>query len=185
MTFNCDQCDASYTVRSSLSNHKRLKHGHLKTFSCQHCKYETKEKQNFVKHVRSKHDKIKEICIHCEKSFSEKSNLSKHVRKFHPKIVQDQNKNLDKMRLAQKLINGDDEYTMKKLFGEKIHRNIIKHAVHEANIPIRYQESYEIYMKEKKSDDSGINSNQSEMFEDNRELSKIYDLLQRMTNKNV
>ena len=92
MTFNCDQCDASYTVRSSFSNHKRLKHGHLKSFSCQHCKYETKEKQNFVKHVRSKHDKIKEICIHCEKSFSEKSNLSKHVRKFHPEIVQDQNK---------------------------------------------------------------------------------------------
>ena len=109
--------------------------------------------------------------------------LKTHIMKRHQK--RGEIKNLDKMRLAQKLINGGDEYTMKKLFGEKIHRNIIKHAVHEANIPIRYQESYEIYMKEKKTDESGINSNQSEMFEDNRELSKIYELLQRMTNKNV
>ena len=69
--------------------------------------------------------------------------------------------------------------------GEKIHRNVTKYAVHEANIPIKYQKPFEIYMKENKTDESGTNSNQSEMFEDNWELLKIYELLQRMTNKNV
>ena len=110
------------------------------------------------------------------------------VLKRHMKIHQksgDTTQNVDKKIIIQKLIKAGDEYTIKKLLGEKIHRNVIKYAVHEANIPIRYQESYEIYMKEKKTDESGINSNQSEMFEDNWELSKIYELLQRMTNKNV
>ena len=92
MTFNCDQCDASYTVSMSLSSHKRLKHGNLTPYTCQHCKYETTKKENFVKHIKSQHDKIKEICIYCEKSFSEKSNLNKHVRKFHSEVVQNNKK---------------------------------------------------------------------------------------------
>ena len=68
---------------------------------------------------------------------------------------------------------------------EKIHRNVIKYAVHEGNIPIEYQDSFKIYMKENKTDESGTNSNQSEMFEDNTEVLKIYKLLQRMKNKSV
>ena len=121
----------------------------------------------------------------CEKCY--RVMRSDHLKR-HTKVHQkrgETTQNVDKKIIIQKLIKAGDEYTIKRLLGEKIHRNIIKHAVHEANIPIEYQESYEIYMKEKKTDESGINSNQSEMFEDNWELSKIYELLQRMTNKNV
>ena len=87
MAFTCEHCDASYPVRKSLLNHKRLKHGDAKLFACQHCIYATTNKVHLEQHVRSQHDKVKEICEICDKEFSDKSNLNKHVRKFHPEDV--------------------------------------------------------------------------------------------------
>ena len=102
-------------------------------------------------------------------------NLKRHT-KVHQKRGET-TQNVDKKIIIQKLINAGDEYTIKKLLGEKIHRNVIKYAVHEANIPIEYKESFEIYMKENKdyqTDESnfGTNSNQSEtnLLEDNTEV---------------
>ena len=79
----CDQCDATYPVKKSLSNHKRLKHGDVKQFHCEHCVYSTFNKTHLEQHVRSLHEKIKEICESCGKEFSDKSHLNRHVRQFH------------------------------------------------------------------------------------------------------
>ena len=86
MAFNCEHCDASYPVRKSLINHKRLKHGEAKQFACQYCVYATTKKDHLEKHVRSQHEKVKEICEVCGKGFSEKSYLNKHIRIFHSEI---------------------------------------------------------------------------------------------------
>ena len=88
MTFNCDQCDASYSVEKSLGNHKRFKHGDAKQFACQQCVYTTSKKENLGQHVRSQHEKVKEICKVCRKEYSDKPTLNRHVRNFHPVIVQ-------------------------------------------------------------------------------------------------
>ena len=88
----CDQCDASYPVRKSLSNHKRLKHGNPNQFNCEHCVYTTTKKGNLEQHVRSQHEKVKEICETCGKSFSDKSNLNKHMKKFHPENKEEETK---------------------------------------------------------------------------------------------
>ena len=80
--------------------------------------------------------------------------------KTHTKVHQkrgETKKNVDKKRMIQKLIKASDEYTIKKLLGEKIHRNVIKYAIHEANIPIEYQEPFKINKKENKTDESGTN----------------------------
>ena len=90
MTFNCEYCDASYPVRKSLINHKRLKHGNHEEFKCQHCVYATTNRSHYERHVRSLHEKVKEICEVCGKGFSDISYLNKHVSTFHPEIVQEE-----------------------------------------------------------------------------------------------
>ena len=86
MGFNCDQCDATYPVRKSLVNHKRLKHSDAKLFACSQCIYTTTKKANLEQHIRSLHEKVKETCEVCRKTFFDKSNLRKHVRQFHSEI---------------------------------------------------------------------------------------------------
>ena len=88
MAFTCDICNASYIVRMSLSNHKRLKHGDAKKFTCQQCEYVTSKKENYEQHIRSIHEKIREIRLYCGKSFSDKPNLNKHVRILHPEALE-------------------------------------------------------------------------------------------------
>ena len=87
MGFNRDQCDATYPVRKSLVNHKRLKHSDAKLFACNQCIYTTTNKDHLEQHIRSLHEKVKETCEVCRKTFSDKSNLRKHVRKVHEEII--------------------------------------------------------------------------------------------------
>ena len=84
MAYPCDQCDATYHVRMSMLNHKRLKHGDAKQFNCEHCVYTTTKKDHLQQHVRSQHEKVKEICETCGKNFTDKPTLNRHVRQFHP-----------------------------------------------------------------------------------------------------
>ena len=86
MGFNCDQCDATYPVRKSLVNHKRLKHSDAKLFSRKQCIYTTTNISHLEQHIRSLHEKVKETCEVCRKTFFDKSNLRKHVRQFHSEI---------------------------------------------------------------------------------------------------
>ena len=53
----CDECDATYPLRHSLANHKRLKHGDVKQFNCEHCVYATTKKENLQQRVRYQHEK--------------------------------------------------------------------------------------------------------------------------------
>ena len=88
MAFECDDCNASYSLRKNLLSHKRLKHGNPLEFACQHCVYKTTKKENLKQHVRSQHEKVKEICETCGKSFSDKPTLNRHLRMFHGEAVQ-------------------------------------------------------------------------------------------------
>ena len=106
----CDQCDKTYTNRSSLWQHKRHKHGmqlkgideSIERVQCDQCdkKY---TKGNLWKHKRKEHglqlkkdlynidDLIERIqCDQCDKKFT-KGNLWKHKRKEHGlKLARDQ-----------------------------------------------------------------------------------------------
>ena len=109
MVFMCDQCDASYPVRKSLSNHKRLKHGDAKQFNCEKCVYTSNKKENLQQHVRSVHEKVKEMCETCGKNFSKKSHLIRHVRRLHTKTQVTKRKASDTLEIPTKRIKMDDD----------------------------------------------------------------------------
>jgi len=88
MSYPCDQCDATYPVKMSLSNHKRLKHGDVKQFNCEKCVYATSKKENLQQHVRSVHEKVKVICETCGKNFSDKPTLNRHKKNKHSETLQ-------------------------------------------------------------------------------------------------
>ena len=104
MVFTCDLCDASYPVRHSLSNHKRLKHGDAAQFNCTKCTYATTKKENLDQHVRSVHENVKVICNICGKNFSDKPNLNKHKRQKHPETLQTKRKATEYLETQPKRI---------------------------------------------------------------------------------
>ena len=83
MAYKCGKCDASFSVKMSLNNHKRLKHVDVREFACSLCDYVTIYKFNFETHIRSQHQKIKHRCIYCEKEFYDKSTMNRHVKQSH------------------------------------------------------------------------------------------------------
>ena len=85
MAHPCSQCDASFPVRMSMLNHKRIKHGDTKQFNCEKCVYTSDKKGNLEQHVRSVHKKVKETCETCGKNFSDKPTLNRHVKRLHTK----------------------------------------------------------------------------------------------------
>ena len=104
MVFACDLCDATYPVRHSLSNHKRLKHGDAAQFNCTKCTYATTKKENLDQHVRSVHEKIKVTCDICNKEFSKTPNLNKHKRQKHPETLQTKRKATEYLETQPKRI---------------------------------------------------------------------------------
>ena len=80
MVYPCNKCDASFPVRKSMLNHKRIKHGDAKQFNCEMCVYTTINKTHLEQHVKSVHEKIKEIYETCGKNFSDKSHLNRHKK---------------------------------------------------------------------------------------------------------
>ena len=77
MEFRCDQRDATYPVRMSLTNHKRPNHSFVKHLKYAHCLYSTTKKDHLDQHVRTIHEKIKVTCGTCNNEFSDKPTLNK------------------------------------------------------------------------------------------------------------
>ena len=105
----CSQCNASFPVRKSMLNHKRLKHGDVKQFNCEKCVYTTSKKENLKQHVQSVHKKVKETCETCGKEFSKKSHLIRHVRQLHTKTQVTKRKASDTLEIPTKRIKMDDD----------------------------------------------------------------------------
>ena len=74
--YYCDQCTFSSVYKSSLDNHKRMKHGpvvlttlaKLQTFYCDYCEFSSKYKVTVNNHINSKHLGIKFQCDICDYS---------------------------------------------------------------------------------------------------------------------
>uniref|UniRef100_A0A8D8KY22 Myoneurin n=1 Tax=Culex pipiens TaxID=7175 RepID=A0A8D8KY22_CULPI len=63
ISYDCDQCDATFKVEKNLRNHIKFKHLNMRKIQCSQCEFATITKTRLVNHVRSIHSK--ERPFHC------------------------------------------------------------------------------------------------------------------------
>ena len=104
VTFDCDECDKSYTSKYALNIHKKSQHEGLPAHKCNECNYR-RNFGNLREHKRIYHDKIKlkcekrtyvmfsspamrlhknlHYCVRCEFVTYSKETLQVHCRRLH------------------------------------------------------------------------------------------------------
>ena len=85
--FNCNNCAASFILKSKLQRHINAVHLNLKPYECDHCQMSFAQKSDIQKHINAVHLKLKPFeCDQCQKSFSLKGQLKNHINAIHLKI---------------------------------------------------------------------------------------------------
>ena len=80
-TFPCELCGKYYS-RRGLTDHQRAVHRGT-TFECPECQQTFTTLGNLTNHRKSKHDKIRYHCEQCVSSFTRSSDLNIHVKTKH------------------------------------------------------------------------------------------------------
>ena len=81
--FQCDLCDARFSLRGQLNRHKRCVH-QKKTIPCVICRKEFTDKSYLNNHIRIIHNSERNFqCQFCKKTFRKKSNLKTHIESIH------------------------------------------------------------------------------------------------------
>jgi uncharacterized Zn-finger protein len=85
--FKCDECNKSFTAKSSLNGHIRAIHERKKDFKCNVCAATFSFKQSLKKHTAAIHEGKKSLkchrCEKCDKLFVSKQCLKRHVSTVH------------------------------------------------------------------------------------------------------
>lgn len=85
ISYNCDQCDATFKVEKNLNLHVKFKHLRLRKLQCTICEFATINKTRLVNHVRSLHSEERPFrCPFCK--FTSNSNTGYFIHfKRHKK----------------------------------------------------------------------------------------------------
>ena len=85
--FKCNDCGASFRIKSKLQCHINAVHLKLKPYKCNQCKKSFAQKGCLKTHIIGVHQEIEAlICKHCNIKFSTKYVLASHVKKVHLKL---------------------------------------------------------------------------------------------------
>lgn len=86
MTFNCNQCNKSFSRKDNLNTHIKSVHLKEKKYHCDQCDKSFGQKSKLNVHIKTVHLKQKEFnCKYCDKSFGQKCNLKVHIKTVHLK----------------------------------------------------------------------------------------------------
>ena len=80
--FQCDECNAAYSLQSTLTLHIKTVHQKIK-YKCEICNYEATQKTHLNSHKKSVHQGIKYPCNICNRLFTQKSHLTTHKNGVH------------------------------------------------------------------------------------------------------
>merc|ERR1712012_1505120 len=76
--FNCDQCDKTFTKKSSITRHK-YEHSDLRPHKCTDCEKAFKHKHHLPEHRRLHSGEKPFQCPKCHKRFSHSGSYSQHI----------------------------------------------------------------------------------------------------------
>ena len=80
-TLKCDICDATFTQKSNLNNHKASVHEKKKVFICDiHMWYYFHLKNNLNQHIRGVHGEATFKCDICDTALTQKISLNNHIQ---------------------------------------------------------------------------------------------------------
>ena len=103
--FTCELCGSQFLSKANLSNHRKLVHEHPQSFQCEQCEKTFTINHNLLRHMREEHndrnknldyiedlDKVDYLkCDYCEQLFKRKSNMLRHVNSVHSDASQELN----------------------------------------------------------------------------------------------
>lgn len=81
ITFNCDECDKSFTYSIALKRHKQIVHRDSRSYKCVKCDINYTSFSIFSEHLQSAHELFG--CDRCDKAFHYPSNLELHKLRVH------------------------------------------------------------------------------------------------------
>ena len=81
--YQCDQCDKSYEVKSSLKVHIKTVHEGKRDHKCKECDKSYTQKATLDAHISAIHTQIKQQCPKCEMSFTTKRHRRDHLNRVH------------------------------------------------------------------------------------------------------
>ena len=84
-TYECNQCEKTFPLKSSLYTHTKSKHEGV-TFDCDQCDFRATQKITLTRHIQNKHEGIKYPCDQCEHQATRKEHLMQHVNSKHSRI---------------------------------------------------------------------------------------------------
>ena len=82
----CDQCSATFTLKSSLMKHIKQVHNKIR-YPCEECEKSYTSKQNLLYHIQSVHLKVKHYCNFCTSVFKLKAGLKHHLQSKHTSFI--------------------------------------------------------------------------------------------------
>ena len=89
MTYNCDQCTGSFTLKRYLVLHKKYVHLKIRPYKCNVCEKSFPTMQKLSSHEIS-HNKTKSAiytCDQCPGTFTLKESVGRHKKTVHQKIL--------------------------------------------------------------------------------------------------
>ena len=86
--FGCNDCEKSFSRRTSLKIHIERVHERLKNHKCDRCDKMFSDKGNMLKHIACVHDGLKPYnCEYCGKAYGQSNDLKRHIQKVHLKNI--------------------------------------------------------------------------------------------------
>ena len=80
--FVCNECEAVYRSRNSLSKHMKLIHEGVK-YNCNQCDSTFTQQSNLTTHLKSVHEGVKYDCHQCDYRATQQGSLTRHVQSLH------------------------------------------------------------------------------------------------------
>ncbi|CAH8611852.1 unnamed protein product [Schistosoma rodhaini] len=98
--FICEICNARFTNKHELDDHRAFKHSNERNFACTECDQRFKTAGTLWRHKKTHEKRVYHLCPICSTSFTRLSNLNRHLLRTH------------KLKHYHQSINNHDELLM-------------------------------------------------------------------------